>query len=140
VRHAQSGLAIVELAVVLTTALVILFGCIEVGRYFFVMNTVAEATRRGARVAVVTADAASAKNAAAAYAAYLNNFSASNVNVVYYTETGGTPTGTADTALVSVSISGYQHDVLIPFLSITPVQVPAFTTTLPVESMGIPAS
>lgn len=138
--RSQAGLAVVEFAVVVSVALVILFGCIEVGRYFFVMNTIAEATRRGARVAVVTADAASAKNAAAAYAAYLKGFSASNVSVVYYDEIGGAPTGPANTALVSVSITGYQHEVLIPFLPIEPVNVPAFTTTLPMESMGIPAT
>lgn len=125
---------------VLTVALIVLFGCIEVGRLFFVLNTVAEATRRGARVGVVTADAASAKAAALAYAGQLDGLTADNVNVVYYTETGGVPTGFDDRALVSVSISGYQHTVLIPFLPLPAVTVPAFTTTLPVESMGFPAA
>ena len=139
-RRSQAGLAVVELAVVLTTALVVLFGCIEIGRLFFVLNTVAEATRRGARVAVVSADVAAAKTATLAYADYLEGLTEDNVNVVYYTETGGASTGLDDRAFVSVAISGYEHSVLIPFLALPAVTVPAFTTTLPVESMGFPAS
>ena len=125
---------------VLAVALIVLFGCIEVGRLFFVLNTVVEATRRGARVAVVTADVDSARAATLAYADHLDGLTADKVNVVYYTETGGAPTGLDDRALVSVSISGYQHNVLIPFVPLPAVDVPAFTTTLPTESMGSPAS
>lgn len=139
-RRSQAGLSVVELAVVSAVALVVLFGCIEVGRLYFVLNTLAEATRRGARVAVVSAtDGVAAKNATLAYAAVLKGMTTSHVTVAYYTETGGAPTGLDNTALVSVSISGYQHSILVPFLSFLPITVPAFATTLPVESMGIAA-
>ena len=139
-KRSQAGLAVVEFAFVVSFAIIVLFGCLEVGRFFFVYNTVAEATRRGARVAVVTGDVALAKAATLAYSDYVKDMDADNVSVVFYTETGGVPTGLDDTALVTVSITGYEHSPLIPFLPISPIQVPAFTTTLPVESMGIPAA
>jgi Flp pilus assembly protein TadG len=138
VRRDQSGLAVVEFALIGATAMLVLFACIEFARFAFVLNTLAEATRRGARVAVVS-NASAATTATLAYADYIPGMSASNVSVAYYTESGGPPTGPADTALVSVAITGYTHTLLVPFTDLS-VQVPPFTTTLPVESMGIAPS
>ena len=137
-KRAQCGLAAVEFAMVGTVAIIVLFACIEFARFAFVLNTLAEATRRGARVAVVS-DASTATTAALAYADYVRGMTASNVSVAYFTQTGGAPTGPDDTALVTVSITGYTHTFLIPLVSIS-VEAPSFTTTLPVESMGVAPS
>jgi hypothetical protein len=49
----QRGAAMVEFAIIGLLFFVLLFGIIEIGRAFFVYNTLQEATRRGARVAAV---------------------------------------------------------------------------------------
>jgi hypothetical protein len=50
---AQRGVAAVEFAIVVALLLVLLFGIIEFGRLFFVINSVQEITRRAARAQVV---------------------------------------------------------------------------------------
>jgi Flp pilus assembly protein TadG len=134
----QSGLAAVEFAVVGATALVILFGCIEVGRTLFVWNAVGEATRRGARVAIVTASADAARAAVLAYSpSVMKALTTSNVDVTYCNEAGSTCGGApaADTMFVTVSIQDYTHALMIPGLKLN-LSVPAFSTTLPAESLG----
>lgn len=132
----QQGLAAVEFAVVGATAMIVLFGCIEVGRMLFVWNAAAEATRRGARVAVVSTDAAAAKAAVLVYSGQLNNLAADNIAVSYYDATG-TTVPPAAAQFVTVSIQNYTHTLLIPGIPLT-LAVPDFATTLPAESMGIP--
>jgi len=51
--YRQRGLASVEFAIVGLATLIILFTAIEMGRMLFTLNTLAEVTRRGARVAAV---------------------------------------------------------------------------------------
>ena len=139
-RRRQQGLAAVEFALVGVLAMVVLIGVIEVARYFFVWNAVVEATRRGARVAAVTSGSDEAKTAVTAVSTYLHGLSNANVTVSYYDETGAVTAVAADMRFVTVSITGYTHSVLIPGAGLT-VTVPAFTTTLPVESLGfVPTS
>ena len=52
-RHAQRGAAAVEFAIIAMLLFTVLFGIIEFGRLFYVINTVQEVTRRAAREAVV---------------------------------------------------------------------------------------
>ena len=144
-KNTQRGLATVEFALVGPVLFMVLFGVIEISRAFFVWNTMAEATRRGARVAAVCpandnairqitvfSDPNSGDNSPV-----VSNLSVSNVDVKYYAN-DGTDTGGAlpDTKFVQVQITGYQHTMLIPFVPIPPIPVPPFSTTLPVESMG----
>lgn len=49
----EQGAAAVEFALVLIPFLLLLFGVIEMGRWFFAWNSVVEASRAGARTAVV---------------------------------------------------------------------------------------
>lgn len=137
-RRRQSGLAAVEFAIVGATAMVILFGCIETGRTLFVWNAVGEATRRGARVAIVTASADAARQAVLAYSPnVMKSLTTANVKVSYCNETGSAcgDAPAADTAFVTVSIQDYTHALVIPGLQLT-LSVPAFSTTLPAESLG----
>lgn len=131
-RRRQSGLAAVEFAMVGAAALIILLACIETGRMLFVWNAAAEATRRAARVAVVQ-DEAAAKAAAMVYANYLQNLTEDNIEVAYYAESGASAPP-SEAAFVTVSLTGYEFE-FVPAVGLT-VGVPAFATTLPVESMG----
>ena len=52
-RKSNRGATLVEFAMVLPLFLLLLFGIIEFGRYFFVQHTVQFATREGTRLALV---------------------------------------------------------------------------------------
>lgn len=127
----QKGLYIVEFALVAALFFVLLFALIEFARALFVWNTLTEATRRGARLAVVCpVDHASIANvtvfnapAAAGASPILPGLNSGMVSVSY-------PAG-----LVRVQITGYQHTLLIPLVSTT-LTAPVFETTLPRESLG----
>jgi Flp pilus assembly protein TadG len=136
----QRGLTTVEFAIVGAVALLVLILCIEIARALFVWNTITEATRRGARVAVVSPmnDVAIA-NAVLAFSAYLSDFSAANITVTYRDAAWATTTVSAEVAFVTVAITGYTHQFLVPaFVTLGPTAVlmPPFTTTLPAESLG----
>ncbi|MGH8569861.1 MAG: TadE/TadG family type IV pilus assembly protein [Gammaproteobacteria bacterium] len=135
----QKGLYTVEFAIVGAALFMIVFGAIEVARAMFAYNTIAEATRRGARVAAVCSpgDWATARRAAVFGTAdgespILKGLTTDMVNVVPVTdpETGAT-------VAVQVSITGYEHRLLIPFVNVTlGEEVFTSTTTIPAESLG----
>ena len=144
----QKGIYTVEFAIVGTALFIILFGAIEVARAMFAYNTIAEATRRGARVAAVCSagDVATAQRAAVFSIAggggsdaspILHGLSVGNVNVQYL-DVAGLP-GAAGGAIryVRVSITGYQHELLIPAWAFTlPETMFRSSTTIPAESLG----
>lgn len=125
----RRGSATVEFALVLVPFLVLLLGAIELGRVLFAYNSAAEATRRGARTAVV-----SAPNSAAILAdmqLIMPDLSAATVSVAYL------PAGCAtDCAYVQVGLRNYTVTPLLWRLA--PITLPPLTTTLPVESLGAP--
>lgn len=150
----QHGLTTVEFAIVGTVFFVILFGVIEVGRALFVWNAIAEATRRGARVAAVCppnhggvarATVFSNNPGDVADSPILYNLTTANVTVTYLEAQDTDADGVDDTLAVTggafpidyvqVEITGYQHTLLIPLLTRT-ITVPPFITTLPAESLG----
>lgn len=136
------GTTTIEFAVVGVAALTLLFGCIEIGRLFFTLNTVAEATRRAARVAAVCPlnDPAVVRTALMTTGPldrnrFLPGLTAGNVNVQYL-DSAGAPTGSlASVAYVRVAITGYTVSLAIPFLD-SAIGIPSFVTTLPAESLG----
>jgi Flp pilus assembly protein TadG len=145
----QKGIYTVEFAIVGTALFIILFGAIEVARAMFAYNTIAEATRRGARVAAVCSagDVATAKRAAVFSTGgdaspILNGLNVSNVNVEYLGanvsgEACSAPATGGNIQCVRVSITGYQHELLIPFVGSTlPETVFRSSTTIPAESLG----
>lgn len=132
----QRGMAAVEFALVGAVAFTVLLGSIEVARYYFVMNAAAEATRRAARVAAVTSGTAAAKTAATAIASYVPGFTATNVSVTYRDAAGATVAAADPAGFVTVAVSGYSHALLIPGMTVS-VAVPAFSTTVPAESLGV---
>jgi hypothetical protein len=139
----QRGTTTVEFAIVGTVFFVVLFGVIEVGRALFVWNTVTEATRRGARVAVVCPVNHPAIARVTIFgdpgtgdsSPVLKNLSTANVRVDYLDENGVVTADFEKIEYARVAIVNYRHTFLIPLLTQT-VTVPPFEATLPVESLG----
>ena len=127
-RERQRGAAAVEFALVAIVFFMLLIGIVEMGRVLFTWNAAAEATRYGARVAVVCGlnDAAILSRMQKIMPA----LTAANVSVGY------TPSGcsVANCQQVSVSIVNVPVTTFIPRAAMT-LMVPPFATTLPRESM-----
>ena len=150
--YRQRGLASVEFAIVGLATLTILFMAIEMGRMLFTLNTLAEVTRRGARVAAVcTVDNLAINRiaifndaATAGPSPILGRLTTNNIRVEYLSENGTIlpdPTADEDTYLqieyVRVRVVGYQHQLIIPGLSLS-IMAPEYPTTVPRESLGVP--
>jgi Flp pilus assembly protein TadG len=139
----QTGLTTVEFAVTGAVALTVLIGAIEMGITLYVWNTIGEATRRAARLAVVCPinDPAIKQNALVVPSGngtssqVLPGLTPGNVSLSYLDATGAATTSYSSVAYVQVQISGYSQTLYIPFVTST-ITVPPFTTTVPAESMG----
>jgi Flp pilus assembly protein TadG len=144
----QVGVTTVEVAIVGMLAMMVLFAVFEVARAYFVINALEEATRRGARVAAVCQvnDPAIAEitifNASGGGGAspLLHDLTTANVNVEYIDDAGAVVTDPMssyfDISFVRVGIANYQHQLIIPMFIHT-INMPAFATTLPRESLGV---
>ena len=142
-RRNQQGTTTVEFAILGSVLFVLIFGVIEVGRAFLVWNSVAEATRRGARVAAVcpvnhgSISRVSMFNApdGGSESELFNGLTDSNISLDYLDVGGNTTNVFTEIKSVRVGISGYQHNLLIPFFNMS-ITVPEFSTTIPAESLG----
>jgi Flp pilus assembly protein TadG len=145
-RYKQRGVSTVEFAIVALVLFMMIFAVIEVGRAFFVASALDEASRRGARMAVVCP----VNDPAIAQAAAFNNavipaLDAGDI-VVEYLDGAGANVGAPGTAAgfrliryVRVRVVGYQHQMFIPLLTVLgPFFMPEFAAVLPRESLGIP--
>ncbi len=145
-RYRQHGLSTVEFALVAGVLFILIFAVIEVGRGFFVASVLDEATRRGARMAVVCPINDPAIFQAAAFNnAVVPDLDAGDISVEYLDGNGGIVGTPADPAgfrlirYVRVRVVGYQHQMFIPFATaLAPFFMPQFVTVLPRESLGIP--
>ncbi|MDH5553328.1 MAG: pilus assembly protein [Nitrosomonas sp.] len=128
-RKNQRGVAAVEFALIAVILFTLLFGIMEMGRILFMMNTTTEATRLGARLAVVCDQNASAiKSKMVDLASFLTP---GNINVAYLP--GGC---TVDTCrYVNVSVTGITVQSIVPLIPVN-FPMPPFSTTLPRESMS----
>ncbi len=145
-RYRQTGLSTVEFAIVALVLFMMMFGVIEFGRGFFVVAALDEATRRGARMAVVCPINDPAIFQAAAFNnTLIPDLDASDISVEYLDSSGAlvaTPAVAASFRLiryVRVRVVGYQHQMLIPLAAaLPPFFMPEFATVLPRESLGVP--
>lgn len=149
-RVSQTGTTTVEFAIVGLLVMITLFGVIEFGRALFVMNTLTEATRRGARLAAVCpigdprpASAAVFAGSGGTSSPVVAGLTTSNVQVQYL-DVNGTPIANpagnfGSIKYVNVSIVGFSQTFLIPSL-VTTVPINGFSTTIPRESLGVPRS
>lgn len=139
----QKGTTTVEFAIIGSVMLVLIFGVIEIARAFFVWNSVVEATRRGARVAAVCPVNHSSIAKISMFtipgggnnSPVLNGLSDENIDLQYLDAVGNPTAVFTQIKSVRVAISGYQHQLMIPFFEVS-LTVPAFSTTIPAESLG----
>jgi len=146
-KRAQAGVTTVEFAVIGTLLMVVVFGIIEFGRALFVMNALTEATRRGARMAVVCPvgdpkpASTSVFDSGAGNSAVVSGLTTGNVQVQYLDTAGGVIAAPAASfssiRYVRVSIVGFTQTLLIP-LNVVAIPMSGFSVTLPRESLGIP--
>jgi Flp pilus assembly protein TadG len=129
----QRGAAAIEFAIVASVFFVILLGAIEMGRLLWTWNAAAEATRLGARMAVVCD--INDSTIVTRMQERLPALAPGNIVLQYL------PAGcTADTCQsVRVSLSGYTHQPIIPLALVggtaLSIAIPPFQTTLPREFM-----
>ena len=147
----QSGLVLVEFAVAGAVLLTVIIGLIDISRLYFAVAALNEATRRGARVAVVCPINDPAIQQAAAFNESGNSGPSSIVggllpqhfDVQYLNSTGapvGNPGGIGflEIRYVRVRLNGtFQLQTFVPGLQQV-ITVPEFAATLPRESLGIP--
>ena len=128
-QFAQRGVAAVEFALIAVILFTLLFGIMEFGRVLFMMNTATEATRLGARLAVVCdKDDTIIKTRMVNLAGFLNT---SNISVAY--SPNGCDASTCH--YVTVSVTGLTIQSLVPLVPFN-FDMHGFSTTLPRESMS----
>lgn len=124
----QRGVAAVEFALIASIFFTLVFGVMEMGRILFYMNSAAEATRLGARVAVVCD-----VNAAIIKTKMINMLgilTAADININYMPATCNASTCES----VTVSVTKNNIQTFIPFIPLR-FNLPAFSTSLPRESL-----
>lgn len=127
----QQGVAAIEFALIASVFFAILFGALEMGRVMFYLNTAAETTRLGARIAVVCDfDESDDSPAKANMIKMLPILTAQNIIVDF--APGSCDQSNCET--VNVSIDNVTVNTFIPFIPFT-INLPDFSTTLPRESM-----
>jgi hypothetical protein len=126
----QSGATMVEFAIVAVLFFSLLLGIMDFGRLLFTWNAAAEATRWGARIAVVC-DKPTPDQVRTRMKRILPQLTNGNIVITYYPDPC-----TMDTCkAVEVSLSGFTFDPISPFMPFGLTTVPDFRTYLLRESM-----
>jgi len=134
-QRLQRGAVAVEFALVAALFLLtLLLGIIELGRAFFYMNATAEATRLGARIAVVCEKGTTDGYIRARMRGLVSVLPDANI-AIQWEPANCTADGPTVCRSVTVSVlPGATFDTFIPFVPLT-WTLPPFATTLPRESM-----
>jgi Flp pilus assembly protein TadG len=133
----QRGSTLVEFAIGATVFMTAMFAVLEFARALWVHNALSDAARRGARYAVLHTQASETQvknvvvygNEDGTGEAMLSDLDTTKVDVAY--NGFGLNTGT-----VSVSITGYKFQFVIPMVG-TSITMPNYKTTLTAESAGL---
>ena len=137
-KAAQRGAAAVEFALVSALFFTALFAVLEMGRLLWTWNAAVEATRLGARLAVVCDIGDTAIKTQ--MIGRLPALQASNITITYLNPPAADNTCTAASCkAVQVSLSGYTYNTIIPFLPLS-LTLPPFSTTLRKEFMNSTAN
>ncbi len=136
-KHKQKGAETVEFAMIALLFFAVLFAIIEFSRALFVWNALTEATRRGARMAVICPVGSGIPKQVAMFGDKGGSLTTSPIIygltpamvTVSYSDASANPT------FVRVSITNYPHTLMIPLWG-SSITAPPFTTTLPTESLG----
>lgn len=144
-RHKQKGAETVEFAMISLLFFAVLFAIIEFSRAMFVWNALAEATRRGARMAAICPVGSSIPaqvaifdviNGSLGTSPIISGLTQAMVSVSYLNESGAEDADPMKIRFVEAKISGYTHQLLIPLWG-DMLTAPEFRTTLPSESLGV---
>lgn len=128
-RSRQRGVAAIEFALIAALFFTLLIGIMEMGRVLFYWNSAAEATRLGARMAVVCdLNDAEIKSR---MQAMLTILPTSKIDIGY--EPSGCNVNTCQSVKVSI-LPNVSVATFIPYVPLT-LTLPPFSTTLPRESM-----
>ena len=148
-RYRQAGVTTVEFAIIAVVFFMALFGVIEMGRTLFVVNTLTEAARRGARMATVCPVGDTAPARAAVFdsgngtSAVIYGLTTGNIEIDYLDANGNVLPNPAASfgALSSVraTVVGFTLPLMSPLVMPT-LTLSGFATTLPRESLGVPRS
>lgn len=147
----QSGITLVEFAIVAAVLIMVIIGIIDISRLYFTAAALNEATRRGVRVAVVCPIGDPAIKQAAAFnesgnggqSPIVNGLLPQHFDVEYLNDAGAPvadPAGAGwwDIRYVTVRLNGgYQAQMVVPGLQRV-IPFPDFVATLPRESLGVP--
>jgi len=129
-KHSQRGSTAVEFSIIAIVFITLLMAIIEFGRWMYTLEMVADATRVGARKAVVCdINDATIKAAVQARVPQLS-LSNAQVTLQYFPAACAKPTCQG----VQVGITGATFTPLIPFMSAA-FPIPPFSTSLPRESL-----
>ena len=134
----QKGTTAVEFAIVAALFLTVLLAILDFGRILFTWNAVGEATRWGARQAVVCAQGST--SVISKMQTILPALTPANVTVQWY-DTSGVPSSTCDATNcggVAVSVTGMSVAAYSPatWIGFSQLAAPSFSTYLPREVMG----
>ena len=151
----QKGQSLVEMALVSLIFFFLLFGILEFGRALWTYNTIVQSTRAAARWAVANAKVTSYNSGSGVYTIDSTDLTSIQNLVVYGYTTAGTPlvsglttslvnvsivaqdkdsAGAAINSKVSVSVSGYQFQFIVPIAPT--LTIPAYETSLYTEALG----
>jgi Flp pilus assembly protein TadG len=137
-KRGQHGVAAVEFALVAILLFTLIFSIIEFGRALFIWNSIAEATRLGARLAVVCDKSVASDDAIRVRMEnFVQSLTLTNANIAITYFSAILPANACDKATctyVEVKITGASFSPVIPMFSLT-IPLPDFATTLPRESM-----
>ena len=132
----QSGATMVEFAIVAVLFFSLLLGIMDFGRILFAWNSAAEATRLGARIAVVC-DKLTPSQVRDRMRKISPNLTDANIAINYYDPPGIVNNGCtkATCKAVEVSLTGVTFDPISPFLPFDVMGMHDFRTYLLRESM-----
>ena len=135
-RHRQHGATMVEFALVATIFLTLMLGIMDFGRMLLMWNSAAEATRWGARIAVVC-DQLTPNQVRSKMKKILPQLADANISIDWHNPQGTVSTSCDKTTCkgVEVSIENLAFPAISPFMGFLAAPVPAFATYLPRESM-----
>src|SRR3954453_17054526 len=135
-RTFQQGATMVEFALVAIIFFTLMLAIADWGRMLYIWNAAAEATRRGARVAVVC-DKLTPNQVRSKMRIMVPQLANANININWY-DPEGTINNSCDSSTckgVEVSVTGLSVQPISPLMHVVMPSVPSFKSYLPRESM-----
>lgn len=134
-RHSpERGQALVEFALVIPLVILILLGIFDFGRAIYAYNTVSNAAREAARVAIVNPDVAAVQAEASSQAVALG-ISPASITVEFWQADLGAPCNPPEFGCVAEVTVPYQWQAITPVIGniIGPIQISS-TSRVPIEN------